>query len=158
MFRPLAEAPDLSRGLWLGLEASFSVGIAYLGAISYQEDRGLVAAELDEHYQSAVTIAAVVLMISMMHNAVHSAPGLFGAMFSPEWATEVTEVTEPNSLYLRGEVIHFVKPEEVEVIEEEKTEEVVEPEQEKTAEEEKLYHPKAEKILCLTSVIAMAWA
>lgn len=69
---------------------------------------------------SLAQFGGVVLMISMMHNAVHSAPGLFGAMFSPEWATEVTEVTEPNSLYLRGEVIHFVKPEEVEVIEEEK--------------------------------------
>lgn len=58
--------------------------------------------------------AGVALMISMMHNAVHSAPGLFGVMFSPEWATEVTSVTEPNSLYLRGEVIHFVAPEKEE--------------------------------------------
>lgn len=63
-------------------------------------------------------LAGVLLTISMMHNAVHSAPGLFAAMFSPEWAAEVTSVTEPNSLYLRGEVIHFVKPEPV--VEEEK--------------------------------------
>ncbi len=56
----------------------------------------------------------VVLMISMMHNAVHSVPSIFSAMFSPEWTIEVTEVTEPNSLYLRGEIIHFVKPEPVE--------------------------------------------
>lgn len=63
---------------------------------------------------SLAQFGGVVLMISMMHNAVHTAPGLFGAMFSPEWATEVTEVTEPNSLYLRGEIIHFVKPEVVE--------------------------------------------
>ena len=58
--------------------------------------------------------AGVLVMISMMHNVVHSAPSLFGALFSPEWASEVTTMTEPNSLYLRGEVIHFVKPEEVE--------------------------------------------
>lgn len=58
--------------------------------------------------------AGVILMISMMHNVVHSAPGVFGAIFSPEWAAEVTSVTEPNSLYLRGEVIPFVKPEPVE--------------------------------------------
>jgi len=50
----------------------------------------------------------------MMHNAVHSAPAVFSAMFSPEWTAEVTEVTEPNSLYLRGEVLPFVKEEEVE--------------------------------------------
>ena len=60
--------------------------------------------------------AGVVVMISMMHNAVHSAPGLFAAMFSPEWAAEVTAVTEPNSLFLRGEVIHFVKPPEEEKV------------------------------------------
>lgn len=53
----------------------------------------------------------VIVMISMMHNAVHSAPGLFNAMFSPEWTAAVTEQTEPNSLYLRGEVIPFVKEE-----------------------------------------------
>lgn len=61
-----------------------------------------------------VQLAGVLIMISMMHNAVHKAPGLFAALFSPEWASEVTSVTEPNSLYLRGEVIHFVKPEPVE--------------------------------------------
>lgn len=60
-----------------------------------------------------VQFGGVFLMISMMHNAVHSVPGLFNAMFSPEWTTAVTEQTEPNSLYLRGEVIPFVKePEE----------------------------------------------
>ena len=53
----------------------------------------------------------VVVMISMMHNAVHTAPSLFNAMFSPEWTAAVTEQTEPNSLYLRGEVIPFVKEE-----------------------------------------------
>ncbi len=61
-----------------------------------------------------VQFAGVLVMISMMHNAVHSAPSLFGALFSPEWATDVTTMTEPNSLYLRGQVIHFVKPEEEE--------------------------------------------
>lgn len=58
-----------------------------------------------------VQFAGVILMISMMHNAVHSSPGLFNAMFSPEWTAAVTEQTEPNSLYLRGEVIPFVKEE-----------------------------------------------
>ncbi len=53
----------------------------------------------------------VILMISMMHNAVHSVPSVFSAMFSPEWTAVVTEETEPNSLYLRGEVIPFVKEE-----------------------------------------------
>lgn len=58
-----------------------------------------------------VQFGGVILMISMMHNAVHSAPGVFNAMFSPEWTAAVTEQTEPNSLYLRGEVIPFVKEE-----------------------------------------------
>lgn len=60
-----------------------------------------------------VQFGGVFLMISMMHNAVHSAPAVFNAMFSPEWTSAVTEQTEPNSLYLRGEVIPFVpEPEE----------------------------------------------
>ncbi|MEM8804410.1 MAG: hypothetical protein AAGF55_17965, partial [Pseudomonadota bacterium] len=59
-----------------------------------------------------VQFAGVILMISMMHNAVHSSPGLFNAMFSPEWTAAVTEQTEPNSLYLRGEVIPFIKKDE----------------------------------------------
>lgn len=53
----------------------------------------------------------VIVMISMMHNVVHQAPAVFSAMFSPEWTAAVTEQTEPNSLYLRGEVIPFVKEE-----------------------------------------------
>lgn len=65
------------------------------------------------HFRLA-QFAGVMVMISMMHNVVHSAPGLFGTMFSPEWAAEVTAVTEPNSLYLRGEVIPFAKPEKEE--------------------------------------------
>lgn len=53
----------------------------------------------------------VIVMISMMHNAVHTVPGVFSAIFSPEWTAAVTEETKPNSLYLRGEVIPFVKEE-----------------------------------------------
>lgn len=37
-----------------------AAGIAYFGAISYQEDRGLVAEKLDEHYQAAVALASAV--------------------------------------------------------------------------------------------------
>ena len=63
-----------------------------------------------------VQFGGVVLMISMMHNAVHSAPGTFSALFSPEWTAAVQAKTEPNSLYLRGEVIPFVKPVEEEKV------------------------------------------
>ena len=57
--------------------------------------------------------AGVVLMASMMHNAVHSVPGAFSLAFSPEWTAQVLQETEPNSLYLRGEVIPFTPKEEV---------------------------------------------
>jgi signal transduction histidine kinase len=35
-----------------------ATGIAYLGAVSYRDDRGLVAAKLDEQFRAAVTLAA----------------------------------------------------------------------------------------------------
>ena len=52
----------------------------------------------------------VVIMISMMHNLVHKAPGLFGLAFSPEWTETVTIVTEPNSFFVRGQSVLFVTP------------------------------------------------
>lgn len=58
--------------------------------------------------------AGVALMISTMHNFVHSAPGLFSLAFSPEWTAQVTEATEPSTLYLRGESIPFVGQKEEE--------------------------------------------
>lgn len=57
--------------------------------------------------------AGVVLMISMMHNAVHAVPVAFSAAFSSDWTAEVMQVTEPNSLYLRGKVIPFSPKEDV---------------------------------------------
>lgn len=54
-----------------------------------------------------ITAVGVVLMTVAMHNAVHSAPGLFSLAFSPDWTAKVTETTEPQSLYFRGEVIQL---------------------------------------------------
>ena len=56
----------------------------------------------------------VVIMISMMHNLVHKAPGIFGLAFSPEWTQAVTTVTEPNSFFVRGQSVLFMTPEKKE--------------------------------------------
>lgn len=64
-------------------------------------------------------LAGVVLMVSMMHNAVHSVPAAFSAAFSNEWTALVLRETEPSSLYLRGEVIPFTPREEVAEVESE---------------------------------------
>jgi hypothetical protein len=58
--------------------------------------------------------AGVALAISTMHNAVHAVPAAFSAAFSPEWTASVLRETEPNSLYLRGEVMPFSPVEEAE--------------------------------------------
>lgn len=46
---------------------------------------------------------AVVIAITGMHNLVHSAPGVFSLMFSPEWTAEVVDSTQPASVLFRGE-------------------------------------------------------
>ncbi|NNE88205.1 MAG: hypothetical protein HKN27_09025 [Silicimonas sp.] len=51
----------------------------------------------------------VVVMISMMHNLVHKAPGVFSLAFSPQWTQTVTTVTEPNSFFVRGQSVPFIK-------------------------------------------------
>lgn len=44
----------------------------------------------------------VAFMVSAMHNAVHAAPSVFDALFSPDWTAEVVETTEPGSILFRG--------------------------------------------------------
>ncbi|MEM9740844.1 MAG: hypothetical protein AAF829_13365 [Pseudomonadota bacterium] len=53
-------------------------------------------------YKLAQAIA-VVVAITGMHNLVHSAPGVFSLIFSPEWTAEVVETTKPASVLFRGE-------------------------------------------------------
>lgn len=61
--------------------------------------------------------AGVALTALTMHNAVHSAPGLFRLAFSPEWTDRVLAQTEPGSMYVRGHSVPFagkIKEEEPE--------------------------------------------
>lgn len=61
-------------------------------------------------------LGGVVLMITTMHNMVHSAPGLFSLAFSSEWTDMVIAETDPNSMYVRGHSLPFTgstKTEEV---------------------------------------------
>lgn len=51
--------------------------------------------------------AGVALMALTMHNMVHSAPGLFRLVFSPEWTDRVLAETEPSSMYIRGHSVPF---------------------------------------------------
>jgi hypothetical protein len=41
------------------------------------------------------------------HNFVHAYPAVFAQVFSPVWVTQITAVTEPNSLLFRGTSIAF---------------------------------------------------
>ena len=45
-------------------------------------------------------ITGVVIMMTLMHNAVHAAPGLFGTLFSKDWTESVIAATEPKSIYI----------------------------------------------------------
>lgn len=45
-------------------------------------------------------IMGVVLMMTLMHNAVHAAPGLFGTLFSKDWTEDVIAATKPRSVYI----------------------------------------------------------
>ncbi len=58
-------------------------------------------------------MAGVVLMLTTMHNAVHSAPSLFNVAFSPAWTKNVVASTDPGSVLLRGQSIAISTPEEV---------------------------------------------
>ena len=49
----------------------------------------------------------VVLMITTMHNVVHSAPGVFRLAFSSDWTDIVLAETEPGSMYVRGTSMPF---------------------------------------------------
>ncbi len=60
-----------------------------------------------------VQIAVVAVAITGMHNVVHSVPGLFSKMFSPEWTAQVLESTEPNSVLFQGETIVLKKEKKV---------------------------------------------
>lgn len=44
----------------------------------------------------------VLIMTVGMHNLVHAAPWLFGAIASPMWAAQIISVTEPYSVLVRG--------------------------------------------------------
>ena len=49
----------------------------------------------------------VVLMITTMHNFVHSAPGVFRLAFSSDWTDIVLTETEQGSMYVRGTSMPF---------------------------------------------------
>jgi hypothetical protein len=54
--------------------------------------------------------AGVAATVVLMHNAVHSAPGIFSIAFSPTWTDEVIAATEEKSIYFRGETIPIAPP------------------------------------------------
>ena len=66
----------------------------------------------------------VVLMITTMHNAVHSTPGVFRLAFSSDWTDTVLANTEQGSMYVRGTSMPFAGK----IREEEVAEAEVEPE------------------------------
>ena len=56
--------------------------------------------------QETAKTVGVVAMICTMHNLVHMWPGAFEMAFSPDWVSDVIEMTEPKSILFRG--ISFV--------------------------------------------------
>ena len=57
---------------------------------------------LGDNPVKAALVVGIAIMIGTMHNMVHSAPGLFGALFSEEWTEDVVAFSEPGSIYFRG--------------------------------------------------------
>ena len=57
---------------------------------------------LGDNPVKAALVVGIAIMIGTMHNMVHSAPGVFGALFSEEWAEDVVAFSEPGSIYFRG--------------------------------------------------------
>lgn len=54
--------------------------------------------------------AGIAATIVLMHNVVHSAPGVFSLAFSPTWTEKVLASTEAKSIYFRGETIPIAPP------------------------------------------------
>ncbi len=57
----------------------------------------------------------ILVMIAMMHNMVHAAPGVFNLLFSSDWTENVVSASEPNSLYFRGDFIELAPEIEEEI-------------------------------------------
>lgn len=66
-------------------------------------------------FKSAFTklgyLAGIAIALVGMHNAVHAVPPIFSLLFSQSWTADVIAVTEPNSLYVRGDTIVLALPE-----------------------------------------------
>lgn len=65
----------------------------------------------DAQFKAAQSFG-VAAMVLFMHNFVHLSPGVFGAIFSDEWAEEVVAATEPNSILFRGASFVLYTPKE----------------------------------------------
>ena len=77
----------------LMLEAAVAVSIAIMARTViriYSKLHGLA---------KLVGVAAAILL---MHNAVHMAPTLFAQVFSPQWVSQVTAQTNPNTVLMVG--------------------------------------------------------
>lgn len=57
-------------------------------------------------------LVGIAISMTTMHNAVHRAPTAFSLMFSKNWTDNVIASVETPSLYLVGQVIPLVPPEE----------------------------------------------
>lgn len=52
-------------------------------------------------------LGGVLVMITTMHNMVHSTPWFFKLTFSPDWTERVIAETDASSMYLRGKSVPF---------------------------------------------------
>ncbi|MGI9391487.1 MAG: hypothetical protein ACR2O1_15630 [Boseongicola sp.] len=61
----------------------------------------------------------VVAMVGLMHNFVHSAPGVFGLLFSKEWTAVTVAYSEPDSIYVGSKYVVFLPPDDGKAAEQE---------------------------------------
>jgi hypothetical protein len=55
----------------------------------------------------AAKLLGVALGMLLFHNFVHAYPAVFAQVFSPAWVTQITAMTEPQSILFRGTSLAF---------------------------------------------------
>ena len=75
------------------IDLGFAAGIAFVirSALDFEEPVHLDAKSM-----------GITATVATMHNAVHADPGLWATVFSEEWVSTVTTITQPNSIYFGG--------------------------------------------------------
>lgn len=85
--------PEMDADIMLAMDFGMAAMVAFALRMMFRLE--------SKAHMTAKTIG-IAVMIATMHNGVHAYPELAAVIFSQEWVDQVTELTEPNSLLIRG--------------------------------------------------------